>query len=55
MVRAATSGSTWTSSPALRLLLDPAAVGLLQWTLPEHVQNVGIERERVVVQTVASR
>jgi hypothetical protein len=42
-------------APALRLLLDPAAVGLLQWTLPEHVQNVGIEPERVVVQTVASR
>jgi hypothetical protein len=42
-------------APALRLLLDPAAVGLLQWTLPEHVQSVGIDRERVVVQTVASR
>jgi hypothetical protein len=38
-------------TPALRLLLDPAAVGLLQWTLPEHVEHVGIEPERVIVQT----
>jgi hypothetical protein len=37
--------------PALRLLLDPAAVGLLQWPLPEHVDGVTIEQGRVVVQT----
>jgi hypothetical protein len=42
-------------APALRLLLDPAAVGLLQWTLPEHVEHVGIEPDRVVIQTAASR
>jgi hypothetical protein len=42
-------------SPALRLLLDPAAVGLLQWTLPEHVEHVGIEPDRVVIQTASSR
>jgi hypothetical protein len=34
----------------LRLLLDPAAVGLLRWPLPEHVERVGIEPGRVVIQ-----
>jgi hypothetical protein len=38
---------------ALRLLLDPAAVGMLQWTLPEHVEHVSIEPQRVVIQTAA--
>jgi hypothetical protein len=42
-------------APAVRLLLDPASVGLLQWTLPDHVQHVGIEPDRVVVQTASSR
>jgi hypothetical protein len=42
-------------APALRLLLDPASVGLLQWTLPDHVEDVGIEPDRVVIQTAASR
>jgi hypothetical protein len=42
-------------APALRLLLDPAAVGLLQWTLPDHVESVAIEPDRVVIQTAASR
>ena len=37
--------------PALRLLLDPAAVGLLQWTLPEYIERVGVEPGRVVIQT----
>lgn len=34
---------------ALRLLLDPAAVGLLRWPLPEHVRSVSIEPGRVVI------
>jgi hypothetical protein len=42
-------------APALRLLLDPAAVGLLQWTLPDYVEHVGIEPDRVVIQTTSSR
>jgi len=42
-------------APALRLLVDPAAVGLLQWTLPDHVEHVGIEPDRVVIQTASSR
>jgi hypothetical protein len=33
----------------LRLLLDPAAVGLLRWPLPEHVGGVSIEPGRVVI------
>jgi len=33
----------------LRLLLDPAAVGLLRWPLPEHVHDVTIEPGRVVI------
>ena len=33
----------------LRLLLDPAAVGLLRWPLPEHVHGVDIEPGRVVI------
>ena len=33
----------------LRLLLDPAAVGLLQWPLPEQVESVTIEPGRVVI------
>jgi hypothetical protein len=40
---------------ALRLLLDPAAVGLLHWTLPEHVESVGIEPDRVVIRTESTR
>jgi hypothetical protein len=42
-------------APAVRLLLDPASVGLLQWPLPEHVEHVGIEPDRVVIQTASSR
>jgi hypothetical protein len=33
----------------LRVLLDPAAVGLLRWPLPEHVERVSIEPGRVVI------
>jgi hypothetical protein len=40
-------------TPMLRLLLDPASVGLLQWTLPDHVERVGIEPGRVVIQTAS--
>ena len=39
----------------LRLLLDPAAVGLLRWPLPEHVERVTIEPGRVVIQGASSR
>ena len=38
---------------ALRLLVDPAAVGLLRWRLPEHVEGVGIEPGRVVIRTAS--
>jgi hypothetical protein len=37
----------------LRLLLDPASVGLLQWPLPEHVGGVSIEPGRVVIRGVS--
>lgn len=40
---------------ALRLLLDPAAVGLLRWPLPEHVHEVTIEPGRVVIRGASSR
>jgi len=33
----------------LRLLLDPAAVGLLRWPLPDHVHEITIEPGRVVI------
>ena len=33
----------------LRLLLDPAALGLLRWPVPEHVHAVDIEPGRVVI------
>ena len=39
----------------LRLLLDPAAVGLLQWPLPEHVHDVTVEPGRVVIRGTSSR
>jgi hypothetical protein len=41
-------------TPAVRLLLDPASVGMLQWPLPDYVEQVAIEPERVVIQTGAS-
>jgi hypothetical protein len=41
-------------APLLRLLIDPASVGLLQWGLPDHVERVWIEPGRVVVQTAAA-
>jgi hypothetical protein len=41
-------------SPLLRVMLDPASVGLLQWSLPSHVERVGIEPGRVVIRTAAS-
>jgi hypothetical protein len=42
-------------APAVRLLLDPAAVGLLQWTVPDYVENISIDSERVVIQAASSR
>ena len=38
---------------ALRLLVDPATVGLLRWRLPDHVRRVGIEPGRVVIRTAS--
>jgi len=38
---------------ALRLLLDPAAVGLLRWSLPRDVDSVGVEPGRVVIRTAS--
>jgi hypothetical protein len=40
---------------AARLVLDPAALGLLRWRLPEGVEDVTIEPGRAVVRTVSSR
>lgn len=40
-------------TPILRLLVEPATVGLLRWRLPEHVEGVGIEPGRVVIRTVS--
>jgi hypothetical protein len=39
----------------LRLLLDPASVGLLRWPLPDHVHDVTIEPGRVVIRGASSR
>ena len=39
----------------LRLLLDPASVGLLEWPLPDHVERVAIEPGRVVIRTALPR
>jgi hypothetical protein len=41
--------------PLLRLLVDPASVGLLQWALPDHIERVGVEPGRVVIQTASPR
>jgi hypothetical protein len=41
-------------APILRLLLDPASVGLLQWMLPSHIEHVAIEPGRVVIRTSPS-
>jgi hypothetical protein len=39
----------------LRLMLDPASVGLLRWALPSHVDSVAIEPGRVVIRGAAAR
>jgi hypothetical protein len=41
--------------PLLRVLLDPASVGLLEWPLPDHVERVAIEPGRVVIRTASPR
>jgi hypothetical protein len=38
---------------ALRLMLDPAAVGLLRWPLPRDVESVTIEPGRVIIRTAS--
>jgi hypothetical protein len=42
-------------SRLLRLVLDPAAIGLLRWPLPEHVERVSVEPGRVVIRSASSR
>lgn len=37
----------------LRLVLDPATLGLLRWPLPDHVEQVEIEPGRVVIRTAS--
>jgi hypothetical protein len=39
--------------PALRLLLDPATLGLLRWSLPDHVEAVSVEPGRVLIRTAS--
>lgn len=39
----------------LRLMLDPAALGLLRWPLPAHVHSVTIEPGRVIIRGAAAR
>ena len=39
----------------LRMVLDPATVGMMQWTLPEYIDRIDIEPGRVVVQPAALR
>jgi hypothetical protein len=50
-VEALTVGRQPVPAPALRLLIDPAAVGLLRWRLPDHVERVAIEPGRIVIRT----
>jgi hypothetical protein len=50
-VEALTIGRQPVPTPALRLLVDPAAVGLLRWRLPDHVETVAVEPGRVVIRT----
>lgn len=38
---------------ALRLLADPATIGLLRWRLPDHVESVAVEPGRVVIRTAS--
>lgn len=38
---------------ALRVLLDPGAVGLLRWPLPQDVEDVRIEPGRVVIRAAS--
>lgn len=44
-------GDQWLPAPAVRLLVDPAAVGLLQWRLPDHIDRVEVQPGRVVIGT----
>ena len=50
-VEALSVGRQALPAPVLRLLVDPATVGLLRWRLPEHVERVAIEPGRVVIRT----
>jgi hypothetical protein len=39
--------------PLLRVLLDPAAIGLMQWMLPDYIERVDIEPGRVIIRTTS--
>jgi hypothetical protein len=42
-------------APFLRVLLDPGSAGLLQWSLPDHIERVGVQPGRVVIYTSPPR
>jgi hypothetical protein len=35
-------------APMLRMVLDPATMGMMQWTLPDYIERIDIEPGRVV-------
>lgn len=39
----------------VRLLVDPASVGMLRWPLPDYIEQISVERGRVVIRSTASR
>jgi hypothetical protein len=42
-------------APMLRMVLDPATVGMMQWTLPDYIERIDIEPGRVVVRPAPPR
>jgi hypothetical protein len=42
-------------APMLRLVLAPATVGMMQWTLPDYIERIDIEPGRVVIRPAAPR
>jgi hypothetical protein len=42
-------------APLVRLLVDPASLGVLRWPLPDYIEQITVERGRVVVRSAASR
>jgi hypothetical protein len=39
----------------VRLLVDPASVGVLRWPLPSYIEQISVERGRVIVRSASSR